>query len=171
MENDALFRLFTFDVKEEPGTTKPIKNCDVGFLASVDAKGANVGNDGRGNSRWVGGQGAFTKWPSKFCRELGTNIRYSIVAFDATLMVFLSFKGQVAYFKFCRGVLVEQADRTHLDAVNKHKEAREFAEWASKEREERRAARPPLTEEQREQVKEYLQLMNEHPFKQDPRTK
>ena len=76
----------------------------------------------------------------------------------------------MAYFKYCRGVLVDKANQSHLDAAESHREAREFANKAARDREEQRASRPPLTDEQKEQLRAYLHMMNEHHvFKQDPK--
>ena len=44
------------------------------------------------------------------------------------------------------------------------------ANKAARDREEQRASRPPLTDEQKEQLRAYLHMMNEHHvFKQDPK--
>eukprot|EP00429_Kryptoperidinium_foliaceum_P007662 CAMPEP_0176007668 /NCGR_PEP_ID=MMETSP0120_2-20121206/3350_1 /TAXON_ID=160619 /ORGANISM="Kryptoperidinium foliaceum, Strain CCMP 1326" /LENGTH=107 /DNA_ID=CAMNT_0017340433 /DNA_START=175 /DNA_END=498 /DNA_ORIENTATION=+ len=69
---------------------------------------------------------------------------------------------KVAYFKLCRTVLVEQANRTHLDATEHYREAKEFAKWSAKDREARRAELPPLTLEQEQQMRAYIRLMQEH---------
>jgi hypothetical protein len=62
----------------------------------------------------------------------------------------------------CRVVLVEQANKSHLDATEHYREAREFAAWSSKDREERRSELPPLTLEQEQQMRAYLRMMQEH---------
>jgi hypothetical protein len=36
-------------------------------------------------------------------------------------------------------MLVEQANRTHFDATEHYREAKAFAKWSAKDREERRA--------------------------------
>eukprot|EP00526_Cylindrotheca_closterium_P021651 CAMPEP_0113633220 /NCGR_PEP_ID=MMETSP0017_2-20120614/17286_1 /TAXON_ID=2856 /ORGANISM="Cylindrotheca closterium" /LENGTH=97 /DNA_ID=CAMNT_0000543845 /DNA_START=192 /DNA_END=481 /DNA_ORIENTATION=+ /assembly_acc=CAM_ASM_000147 len=69
---------------------------------------------------------------------------------------------KVAYFKWCRDILVDQANRTHVDATENYREAKEFAKWSAKDREERRASLPPLTKEQEQQMKAYLRMMQEH---------
>ena len=69
---------------------------------------------------------------------------------------------KVAYFRVTRGILTEQAQRTHLDATENYREAKEFAKWSAKDREERRKALPPLTPEQEQQMKNYLRMMQEH---------
>jgi hypothetical protein len=64
--------------------------------------------------------------------------------------------------------MLEQADKTHLTATEHYKEAKEFARWSAKDRAEKRAELPPLTEEQREQMKAYLRIMQEyHAFNPD----
>jgi len=57
---------------------------------------------------------------------------------------------------------VEQANRTHFDATEHYREAKAFAKWSAKDREERRAELPPLTVEQEQQMRAYLRLMQEH---------
>ena len=69
---------------------------------------------------------------------------------------------QVTYFKFCRDILVEQSRRTHSDATEHYREAREFAKWSAKDREDKRASLPPLTPEQEQQMKAYVRMMQEH---------
>eukprot|EP00934_Nitzschia_sp_Nitz4_P001047 Nitzschia sp. Nitz4//scaffold119_size111653//95307//95722//NITZ4_004209-RA/size111653-augustus-gene-0.230-mRNA-1//-1//CDS//3329533893//1047//frame0 len=84
-----------------------------------------------------------------------------ILAAVGTLIVGASvFKA--CYFQHCRQILVEQADRTHIDATEHYKEAKEFAKWSAKDREERRAHLPPLTLEQEQQIRAYLRIMQEH---------
>ena len=58
--------------------------------------------------------------------------------------------------------MVEKADKTHLDATEHYREARAFAEWSAKDREERRSELPPLTLEQEKQMRAYLRMMQEH---------
>lgn len=62
----------------------------------------------------------------------------------------------------CRVALVDQANKSHLDATEHYREARAFAAWSSKDREERRSELPPLTLEQEQQMRAYLRLMQEH---------
>ena len=62
----------------------------------------------------------------------------------------------------CRGILKEQANKTHLSATAHYREAREFAQWSSKDREERCASLPPLTPEQKKQMRAYLRMMQEY---------
>jgi hypothetical protein len=59
-------------------------------------------------------------------------------------------------------VLVEHANTTHHEATENYKEARKFAEWSNKDREERRAALPPLSKEQEKQMRAYIRMMQEH---------
>jgi hypothetical protein len=65
---------------------------------------------------------------------------------------------QVTYFNFSRGVLVDHMDRRHLAATEHLKGARQFGQKMAKEREDRL---PPLTDEQRAQLHEYLRLLAE----------
>ena len=55
--------------------------------------------------------------------------------------------------------MVEDAQRKHLDSLERLREAREFAEWSKKDRE---ARLPELTDEQREQMQQYLRVVNQH---------
>lgn len=65
------------------------------------------------------------------------------------------------YFHFSRGLLVENMDRTHLEARKHLLEARKYAEWSEKDRQSRL---PPLTAEQREQLQAYLDLVAEKQY-------
>lgn len=65
----------------------------------------------------------------------------------------------MAYFKFSRGRLVSDSNRQQEEAIKHLQEARNFAEWSKKDRE---ARLPKLTEEQRQQLKEYLELIEQH---------
>jgi hypothetical protein len=58
--------------------------------------------------------------------------------------------------------MVSHADETHLEAMKHYQEAKEFAKWSAKDREERRAHLPPLTKEQEKEMKAYLKFMQEH---------
>jgi hypothetical protein len=69
---------------------------------------------------------------------------------------------QVVYFKACRTLLVDQANRNHLDATEHYQEAKEYAKWSAKDREMRRAELPPLTPEQERQMRAYIRMMQEH---------
>jgi hypothetical protein len=66
---------------------------------------------------------------------------------------------QVAYFKVSRNLIVEGSRLQHKDGVERLREAREFAEWSYKDRE---ARLPKLTNEQSEQMQNYLQLVGRH---------
>jgi hypothetical protein len=85
----------------------------------------------------------------------------SFSVFDANHFLLFSFS-KVGYFSFCRTVLVEQAHKSHHDATEHYREAKEFAKWSAKDREERRASLPPLTPEQAKQMRAYLRVMQEH---------
>jgi hypothetical protein len=65
-------------------------------------------------------------------------------------------------------MMTVQASKTHLTATEHYREAKEFAKWSAKDRAEKRADLPPLTEEQKEQMRAYLRLMQEyHAFNPD----
>jgi hypothetical protein len=59
-------------------------------------------------------------------------------------------------------MFVEQADKSHLDATEHYREAKVFAKWSAKDREERRSELPPLTLEQQKQIRDYIRMMQEH---------
>ena len=63
------------------------------------------------------------------------------------------------YFNFSRRLIVEDSNRSHQRGLEHLKEAKEFAEWSKKDRE---ARLPPLTEEQRAQMREYLKIVQKH---------
>ncbi|KAL3784507.1 hypothetical protein ACHAWO_003213 [Cyclotella atomus] len=65
---------------------------------------------------------------------------------------------KVTYFNFSRGLLVDHMDRRHIAATEHLSKARQFAQVKAKDREQRL---PPLTDEQREQLHEYLRLLAE----------
>lgn len=65
----------------------------------------------------------------------------------------------MAYFSFSRSLIVSDTKRQQLDGVERLREAREFAEWSRKDRE---ARFPKLNPEQREQMRQYLQLVEQH---------
>lgn len=54
---------------------------------------------------------------------------------------------------------MEDSKRQHVEGLERLKEAREFAEWSRKDKE---ARLPELTDEQREQMRQYLQLVGKH---------
>ncbi len=62
----------------------------------------------------------------------------------------------------CRTILVEQAHESDHEAQAHYLEAKEFAKWAAKDRETRRASFPKLTPEQAKQTRAYLRMMQEH---------
>jgi len=75
---------------------------------------------------------------------------------------------KVTYFRFCRDAMLDSAGKSHADATEHYREARKFAEWSAKDRAEKRADLPPLTPEQREQMRNYLRIMQEyHAFNPD----
>ena len=64
--------------------------------------------------------------------------------------------------------MIESAGQSHADATEHYREAKEFAKWSAKDRAEKRANLPPLTPEQRQQMRQYLQIMQEyHAFNPD----
>ena len=69
---------------------------------------------------------------------------------------------KAAYFWFTRRLLVEHSHNTHLEATENYREAKEFAKWSLEDREERLKGLPPLTSEQKQQVKAYLRIMQQH---------
>mmetsp|Transcript_24152 Transcript_24152/g.34584 ORF Transcript_24152/g.34584 Transcript_24152/m.34584 type:complete len:105 (-) Transcript_24152:1338-1652(-) len=71
------------------------------------------------------------------------------------------------YFNFSRGLLLENMDRTHVEAKQSLTNAKKFAQWADEDRSKRL---PKLTDEQRKQLKEYLDLVAEKQF-DDKRTR
>ena len=56
-------------------------------------------------------------------------------------------------------MIVQDSDRQQRDGLERLQEAREFAEWSKQDRESRL---PKLTDEQREQMRSYLQIVEEH---------
>jgi hypothetical protein len=58
--------------------------------------------------------------------------------------------------------MLDSAGKSHADATEHYREAREFAKWSAKDRAEKRDALPPLTLEQREQMNNYLRIMQEY---------
>mmetsp|Transcript_18661 Transcript_18661/g.28208 ORF Transcript_18661/g.28208 Transcript_18661/m.28208 type:complete len:105 (+) Transcript_18661:181-495(+) len=66
-----------------------------------------------------------------------------------------------AYFQFSRGLILDGMEKKHLNAKEHLAEARSFARWSQKDRDERL---PPLTEEQKKQLQSYLNLMAEKEF-------
>jgi hypothetical protein len=55
--------------------------------------------------------------------------------------------------------LLEAGARDQRDGLKHLQEAKEFAEWSKKDRE---ARLPKLTPEQREQMREYLKIVQQH---------
>jgi len=75
---------------------------------------------------------------------------------------------KVSYFRMCRDAMQNSAGKDHADATEHYRKAREFAEWSAKDRAEKRADLPPVTPEQREQMRKYLRIMQEyHAFNPD----
>mmetsp|Transcript_23168 Transcript_23168/g.26001 ORF Transcript_23168/g.26001 Transcript_23168/m.26001 type:complete len:112 (-) Transcript_23168:452-787(-) len=69
---------------------------------------------------------------------------------------------KVMYFRYCREMMVNQAGESHSNATDNYREAREFAEWSAKDRQQKRADLPELTPEQTKQMRKYLRIMQEH---------
>eukprot|EP00584_Thalassiosira_punctigera_P006964 CAMPEP_0172528068 /NCGR_PEP_ID=MMETSP1067-20121228/2580_1 /TAXON_ID=265564 ORGANISM="Thalassiosira punctigera, Strain Tpunct2005C2" /NCGR_SAMPLE_ID=MMETSP1067 /ASSEMBLY_ACC=CAM_ASM_000444 /LENGTH=108 /DNA_ID=CAMNT_0013311927 /DNA_START=69 /DNA_END=392 /DNA_ORIENTATION=+ len=63
-----------------------------------------------------------------------------------------------AYFNFSRGVMVNTMEQRHLQAAEHLRGAREYGSKKAREREDRA---PPLTAEQKEQLREYLKLLRQ----------
>ena len=100
------------------------------------------------------------------------NLNSFVFLHVSTYISFINFSPlppiQVAYFRFCRDQMINSAGKSHADATEHLREAREFAAWSAKDREEKRAELPPLTPEQRKQMKNYLRMMQEyHAFNPD----
>ena len=55
--------------------------------------------------------------------------------------------------------MTEGARRQHQDGLERLRQGREFAEWSRKDQE---ARLPKLTDEQQEQMRQYLRLVNQH---------
>ncbi|KAI2511867.1 hypothetical protein MHU86_2599 [Fragilaria crotonensis] len=72
------------------------------------------------------------------------------------------------YFDFARGLMMDGIKKNHLSATKKLEESREFARWAEQDRQKRV---PPLTDEQRRQLQEYLDLLGEKHFGEEPRSR
>jgi hypothetical protein len=72
---------------------------------------------------------------------------------------------KVAYFNVSRNAFVEVAERRHRDGLQNLKEAREWAEWSAKDREKRL---PKLTQQQEEQLKNYLKIVEQHGVNKAP---
>lgn len=66
---------------------------------------------------------------------------------------------KVAYFNFSRKLIVGDSKRQEQKGIEHLREAREFAAWSKKDRESRL---PQLTEEQREQMRQYLLIVERH---------
>lgn len=61
-----------------------------------------------------------------------------------------------------------QAGESHAKATDHYREAKEFAEWSAKDRQQKRADLPELTPEQTKQMRKYLRIMQEyHAFNPD----
>lgn len=54
---------------------------------------------------------------------------------------------------------MEDSNRSHKDGVERLKEAKDYSIWSRKDREKRL---PELTDEQRDQMREYLKLIQMH---------
>lgn len=58
--------------------------------------------------------------------------------------------------------MLKEGEKSHLDATEHYRKAREFAKWSAEDRAKKRADLPPLTPEQTEQMRNYLRMMQEH---------
>lgn len=56
-------------------------------------------------------------------------------------------------------MIISDSDRQQREGLERLQEARDFAHWSKKDRESKL---PKLTEEQRQQMRNYLQLVEEH---------
>lgn len=71
---------------------------------------------------------------------------------------------QYAYFQLSRGMIVGGMEKNHVSAKKHLADARDFAQWSEKDRHSRL---PPLTEEQKAQLQEYLDMVAETEFGED----
>ena len=68
----------------------------------------------------------------------------------------------------CRDAMIESTGKDNADANEHYREAREFAKWSAKDREEKRRSLPEVTPEQQQQMRKYLRIMQEyHAFNPD----
>mmetsp|Transcript_7686 Transcript_7686/g.19133 ORF Transcript_7686/g.19133 Transcript_7686/m.19133 type:complete len:115 (+) Transcript_7686:467-811(+) len=75
---------------------------------------------------------------------------------------------KITYFQYCRDAMLKEGAKSHLNATEHYREAREFAKWSAEDRAKKRAELPPLTPEQREQMRNYIRIMQEyHAFNPD----
>jgi uncharacterized protein YfaT (DUF1175 family) len=58
--------------------------------------------------------------------------------------------------------MVGDASRKHQEGIEHLRKAKDYAAWSKQDRE---AQLPPLTEEQQEQLRNYLQLVEQHGMK------
>lgn len=70
---------------------------------------------------------------------------------------------QVVYFRMSRDLILNDTKRQQQDGMERLQEAKEFAEWSKNDRERRMQT---LTPEQKDQMKNYLKLVQEHGFSQ-----
>ncbi|GKY95093.1 hypothetical protein MPSEU_000473300 [Mayamaea pseudoterrestris] len=66
---------------------------------------------------------------------------------------------KVWYFNFSRKLIVNDSDRQQREGLERLQEARQFAKWSKNDRESRL---PQLTAEQRQQMKSYLEIVEQH---------
>ena len=66
------------------------------------------------------------------------------------------------YFQYARGMFVDHADQQHIEATENYKKAKEFAAWSRKDRLEKTQDLPPLTDEQKKQMRQYLRMMQQY---------
>jgi hypothetical protein len=60
--------------------------------------------------------------------------------------------------------MVNDTSRQHQEALSQLREAEEYAKWSKKDREERL---PPLTPEQREQMRDFLKIVDQNGFSKE----
>mmetsp|Transcript_25952 Transcript_25952/g.56887 ORF Transcript_25952/g.56887 Transcript_25952/m.56887 type:complete len:115 (+) Transcript_25952:627-971(+) len=83
-------------------------------------------------------------------------------------VIFVGTGFKITYFQYCRDAMLKEGEKSHLDATEHYRKAREFAKWSAEDRAKKRADLPPLTPEQTEQMRNYLRMMQEyHAFNPD----
>jgi len=100
----------------------------------------------------IGNQGAYPNMESTTTKRTHDDTHPTIYMYCEMMI-------QLAYFRLSRNLINDDVKRTHQDGVERLREAREFAEWSRKDRE---ARLPKLTDEQRQQMQQYLQIVGQH---------
>eukprot|EP00542_Grammatophora_oceanica_P016184 CAMPEP_0194046638 /NCGR_PEP_ID=MMETSP0009_2-20130614/22048_1 /TAXON_ID=210454 /ORGANISM="Grammatophora oceanica, Strain CCMP 410" /LENGTH=98 /DNA_ID=CAMNT_0038692009 /DNA_START=137 /DNA_END=433 /DNA_ORIENTATION=- len=72
---------------------------------------------------------------------------------------------KTGYFYYARQLMIEDLKDIHLDATKNLREAQAFSSWSQENRQSRV---PPLTDQQKQELQEYLALVAEHQFGEKP---